>query len=381
MSLINVNKAQGGTDDVNARNINDKHLARPELVIKYSKLGQRFLNENFEDMTSKQFTLRLFYRPGCPYSAQFMPLWQEIKAGLPQHVNVEELNCDRDDVLGTSICARYKIQGVPTMTLTMPDKVYPNETTTLTYRNKRDYRSIKLWLSSQGIELRYNPEVEHFDKTGGYMDVEQFNNTDNGTSSDGGYSNKGITGMVLSAEGNLRKPYDDLYSAESRINKHGEYQDVDEDGCPMASFSICKENSPNPGYQIFTHRGQWGCVYPDANISLNNGFDAAFSVADHYLHSLPPKMKQVVDAKGNVNLEVEDYSPDEKLNQMKKCAVKYKKNFRNFGLCDNPKLTAKYNIKDMVERGEANVPFDGMTADDYQDARDTAEALYTACSL
>lgn len=378
-SLINVNKLQGGIDDVNASNNNLK-LDRPELVIKTSTLGKKIINETFEDITNKQFTLRLFYKNGCPYSSQFMPLWQEIKSSLPQYVNVEEFNCDRDDTLGTSICSRFNIHQIPTITLTMPDKVYPNEIITLTYRNKRNFHNIKLWLSNQGIELIYNPEVEHFDKYGNYMNIEQFNNLDN-NSSNTGYSNKGIIGMVLSADGNLRKPYDDLYKAETRINQYGEYDDVDDDGCPIASFSICKENSPNPGYQIFTHRGQWGCVFPDPNTSINNQFDAAFAVADNYLHSLPPKMKQVVDDKGNINLEVQNYSATDKLNQMKTCALKYKKNFRNFGLCDNQKLTNKYNIKDMIDKGEANVPFNGMTSQDYQDTKETAEALYAACSL
>lgn len=378
-SLITSNNKQGGVDDINASTEsenNSNSLNRRKLVIQNSNLGQKIINETFQNIESQTYILRLFYRPGCMYSAQFMPLWQEIKTSIPDYVQVEELNCDRKDVLGNSICSNYKIQGVPTITLTVPDKVNPNEQITINYRNKRTYQNIKLWLKQNGIELKYNPEVEHFDKTGGYVNIEQFEDQ-----ADDGYSSAGLVGKVITADGNMRKAHDDLYKAESRINEHGEYHDVDDDGCPIASFSICKENSVNPGYQIFTHRGQWGCVYPDPNTSINNSFDAAFTTVDNYLHSLPPRMEQITDNKGHIHLKEVPYSADEKIALMKKCAVKHRKNIRNFGLCDNKKLNDKYNIKDKINAGEANLPFDGMTADDYDDTKKTAEAIYTACSL
>jgi hypothetical protein len=374
-SLITIHDAQGGVDDINAStNTSDTNtLNRRQLVFQSSTLGKSVLNDTFQNNEPNTLALKLLYRPGCIYSAQFMPMWHEIKNSLPNNVITEEVNCDRGDILGNSICSNYNISGVPSLILMVPDSDIP-----VIFKNNRTYQNIKLWLKQNGIQLKYNPEVEHFDKTGGYVNTEQFNNM---TSSEEGHNAAGLVGKVISAEGNIRAPYDALYRAESRVNEHDEYHDVDDDGCPIASFSICKENSVNPGYQIFTHRGQWGCVYPDPNTSINNRFDAAFSTVDHYLHSLPPKMEQVVDDKGHVHLKEVPYTADEKIEQMKKCAVKYSKNIRNFGLCDAEKLNDKYTIKNKIEAGEASLPFDGMNIDEYNDTMKTAEALYTACSL
>jgi hypothetical protein len=375
-SLMNNN---GIIDDKLSNNNNYNNLIDEKKM-------ESFKNVEDVNIMDKKYYLKYFYRTGCIYSSQFMPLWHEIKNVLPSYVNIEEINCDRKDILGFSLCSKYDIKGVPSLVLEIEDSNKDKSNNKkIVYVGDRSYQNIKKWLLDNSINLTYNPEVEHFDNYGNYVSIDKFNNvSSNGGQNDkddSSHHNKGIVGMVIEADGSMRKHYDNVYKNESRINEHGEYDDVDEDGCTLASFSICKENSANPGYQIFTHRGQWGCVYPDQHTSINNPFDAAFSTADHYLHSLPPKVKQVVDDKGHVHLVAEDYNANEKLNQMKKCALKYKKEFRNFGLCDNKKLNDKYNIKEHIESGKSNLPFDSFDINDYNDTKETAEALYNACSL
>jgi hypothetical protein len=373
-SLIKINKLQGGIDDINA-DTKDGKLMRPQLVLQANIAEQKHMFETFENLDNYKMKLKLLYQPGCPYSEEFLGLWTQIKDSLPSNVDSEEINCSRKDILGFSLCHQYKVSKVPTIILEKPDVLKPDETIQVIYRGSRDLLSIKQWLMTLDIHLKYNPEVEHFDRTGGHVSVEKFNELKSGMSV-GEFG-----GVVLSAEGNLRAPYDKMYRDASKMNEFGEFDDVDDDGCPIAYFSKCKENSVNPGYQIFTHRGQWGCVYPDKNTSLNTSFDAAFSTVDHYLQSLPPKVEQVIDKDGTVSLREVPYTADERMQQMKKCAIKYNKEIRNFGLCNNDKLNDKYVAKERVEKGELNVPFDEMTADDYTGAMETAEAVYSACSV
>ena len=372
-SLIRINMNQGGVDDINATNNNK--IMRPSFMLQSSIMGEKALKETFANLDNTLITLKLFYTPNCPYSQQFMPLWTQIKESLPTYIKTEEINCQRKDVLGFSLCKSNNIKKVPSIILVKPDTLKSDETIDIKYHGSMDYLSIKQWLNSQNIPIEYNPEVEHFDRTGGHVSVEKFNELKSGL------VDTNLGNMLLSAEGNLRAPFDKMYRDASKMNEHGEFHDVDEDGCPIATFSMCNENSVKPGYQIFTSRGQWGCIYPDKNTSINNGFDAAFSVVDHYLQSLPPKMEQVVSEDGSVSLKVSEYSADEKIEQMKRCANKYNKEIRNFGLCNNDKLNEKYVIKERIERGEARLPSNDISIDDYNDTKETAEAIYSACTL
>lgn len=368
-SLIRINMDQGGLDDINATTFKDK-ITRPTLMLQENILGEKVLKETFANLDNENIILKLFYTTSCSYSQQFMPIWIQIKESLPTYIKIEELNCAKKDNLGFSLCQKYKIKNVPTLLLIKPDKKL-NETLNIKYNGKMDYLNIKKWLHSQNIMLEYNNEVEHFNNN---VSIEKFNELQSGYTGN-------LGNMVLTADGNLRTPYDKIYRNATKTNEFGEFNDIDENGCPIANFSICNENSVNPGYQIFTHRGQWGCLYPDKNTSINNKFDAAFATVDHYLQSLPPKMEQVIGEDGKVSIKVSEYSADEKIEQMKKCANKYNKEIRNFGLCNNNKLNEKYIIKDRIERGEARLPYSDMNINEYDNTKETAEAIYNACSL
>lgn len=183
-----------------------------------------------------------------------------------------------------------------------------------------------------------------------------------------------VSNKIITADGNIRKAYNQEWASAAAMNEFGEFNDV-QDGCYIASFSKCKEGTPNPGYQIFTHRGQYGCVYPEPGTGISSDFDAAFSAADQYLSTcVPPKYDP--DTGNEINL-----SPAEKKSQMMKCAMKYRNQLRSFGLCDETKLNEKYVIPEYIRQGKLKVPLADMSADDYQSAADSAEAIYTACSV
>jgi len=376
-SLIRINNIKGGIDEIN----NNDELNRPNFMLQSNNLGSSILKDEFEntELNDENMTLKLFFQNGCLYSESFLPLWNQIKEVLPNYIKTEEINCSRKDILGFSLCKKYLVNEVPTIILIKSDN---NNNTHIKYTGINDYLSIKQWLNSHNISLSYNPEIEHFDKTGGFVssDNTTTNNNDTFTDLKSGIAGGNFGGTVLSANGDLRSPYDKMYKDASKMNEFGEFDDVDEDGCPIAYFSKCKENSVNPGYQVFTHRGQWGCTYPDKYTSINNDFDTAFSTVDNYLQSLPPKMEKITLEDGSISLKVSDYSASEKIAKMKKCAFKYKDEIRNFGLCDNNKLNDKYTIKENIENGELNLPFNDMDINHYNDTKDTAEALYTACS-
>jgi hypothetical protein len=355
-SLRQMNSFMGGTDEVNATGKHD-FLVRPSIQ---------------EGFGTDTFELQLFYKSvGCEPSRQFLPIWYEITSALPKSTNISyrEFNCDKLNANGITICAApYNISSVPTLKLKKTTST--GVESTLEYIGSRSYRNISQWLASNGLVLAFNMNMETFGDVDSAVSVqakEKFAD-----------ANTGITGsvgnMILSAEGNLRKDYDAEWVNAAAQNEFGEYHDV-ADGCYLASFSKCNEGSRNPGFQIFTHRGQYGCVYPDKNTGIATDFDAAFTVADQYLSScVPPKF----DADTGKEVPM---TPGERRNQMSKCAVKYRNQLRAFGLCDENKLNDKYTIPKKIKEGSMRTPLPDMTAEDYQGTADSAAAIYTACSI
>ena len=209
-SLISVNNNNGGIDDVNGNITIDKALSdtmfnevhdgmegvlegfqnkkeRPRFMIQESVLGSKVITETFNNgnsnnnNASQQILLKLYYEPGCPHSEEFMSIWTQIKEVLPSNVETEEINYKNINING-SIYQSYQVRpGKPTLLLVRPDVLKPEETIYITYRGSKDFLSIKQWLLSQDVKLEYNPELEHFDRTGGYVGVdEEFNNISSG---------------------------------------------------------------------------------------------------------------------------------------------------------------------------------------------------------
>lgn len=346
-SLRRINSIMGGIDEINATGKHD-YLIRPSIQ-------EGFATETFE--------LQLFYKSiGCAPSRQILPIWYQITSALPNSPNItyREFNCDKLNANGITICATpYNIAQVPTIRLKRTTSTGVETTTEFT--GSRTYRNIRQWLASNGLVLSFNTDMEMFTNN------EKFADANTGI-------NASVGNMILSAEGNLRKGADDEWFNATAQNEFGEYHDV-ADGCYLASFSKCNEGSRNPGFQIFTHRGQYGCVYPDKNTGIANEFDAAFTVADQYLSScVPPKFDP------ETGKEV-PMTNNEQREQMTKCAIKYRNQLRAFGLCDEQKLNEKYMIPKNIKDGKMRVPLPDMTAEDYQASADSAGAIYTACSI
>ena len=83
-------------------------------------------------------------------------------------------------------------------------------------------------------------------------------------------------------------------------------------------------------------------------------FDAAYSVVDSYLSSLP-------DTKN-----------------MTECANLYSNNIRQFGLCDSDKLMEKLSYNDKIKNGQANIRFEGT---DYSTNSNIVTAIRNACDF
>lgn len=335
--------------------------------------------EGFEATTGINSTpvpkLQLYYRMSCGYTQAFLPVWYEVVAALPTaSIRYEEVNCE--DASGN--CEAAQIDGVPTLRIIKynPDG---SEASIEEYNGQRTFNDIKNWLSGHGIalipQLKVNvaDESEVITDMGGAPEVTARAMSNN---------KEEFVGMqILDATGNLKSKHDNAYLDAAALDEHGHYHDVT-DGVYDATFSKCQSNSQNPGYQIFTHRGQWGCVRPEPGTGIATPFDAAFTVASQYLNTLPPRQ---ISAHGGLHPDTDgdpsngEESKVERQQRMNNAARKYAGQLRKFGLCDLEKLNEKYIIPDEIRRGRLLPPMENMTADDYEPASMAAMAIYTAC--
>ena len=345
-----------------------------ELALSDTRL---VVNEGFDatqPIVQEAHEFRLFYRPDCTYSMAFMPIWLEISKSVPSNVTVKEINCGVLDANGVSTCANWLeygggITSVPALQLVSN---IVGVKSTQNYTGQRSYKQLQEWLRANGITLRYNPNAEHFNDTNplgySYGAKEGF--------SDGPASSIFESGDISSDAGKLADDYDKAFLELAQEDAYGHIRDVDKDGYYTASFSICQPTPDSPeGYQVFTRRGQWGCVVPDTNSGIATPFDAAFASVDNYL-SLLPHLTDPATGKHTGATRT-----DEQRMAMKRgMAAKYAKDIRAFGLCDEPKLRQKYNTYESVKAGKAKLP-DGVTLKDYLDTQESAAAIYGACQI
>ena len=349
----------------------------PDLTMETNNSSSRLVvSEGFDTtvpLVPEAHEFRLFYRPDCSYSMSFMPIWLEIVKSLPSNVSVKEINCATLDSNGVSICANWLeygsgITSVPAIQLVSN---ISGVNRTMNYTGTRSYQQIKTWLSTQGITLKYNPDAEHFTDTNplaySYAAKEGFTATDN----------LFIPGQTAEGDaGKLADNYDKTFLSLAQEDTYGNIHDVGKDGYYQATFSRCQPDPQGPeGYQVFTRRGQWGCVVPNPKTGISTSFDAAFSAVDSYLSMLPPLADP---ATGKLTGATRT---DEKRMEMKRgMAAKHSKDIREFGLCDERRLREKYNIYEAVKSGKAKLP-DGVSLQDYLDTQESAAAIFDACSL
>ena len=247
----------------------------------------------------------LFYRKDCHFCQDFMPVWTKIVNNLPNNIKYEEIECNEN----TKKANEYNITGVPTIILLVNNKQQ-------IYMGDRSYNDINKFLRINGINL-VERTYEQFDSTG--------------------------------------------YSSDSTVTDTQIFNQY----CPAVTFDK-QADLANDKYmfQIFNEKGQYG--YATGNTkdgSVMTPFNAAYSVVDTYLSSLPP----------NRNIGTGALSTEAIVNQ---CASLYSNQIKNFDLCDNDKLNAILEYDKNVKNGSARINFDGT---DYSSNKIVVNAIKTAC--
>jgi len=357
-------------------NTNTQSAMSDDEVIDLALRGDTRLvvNEGFDatqPIVQEAHELRLFYRPDCTYSMAFMPVWLEISKSVPSNVTVKEINCGVLDANGVSTCANWLeygggITSVPAIQLVSN---IGGMKRTMNYSGPRSYNQLRDWLRGQGVTLRYNPNAEHF--------------TDSNPLSYSQGAKEGFTidnlfetGAAVGDAGKMADEYDKAFLDLAQEDEFGHIRDVDKDGYYTATFSTCQPTADSPeGYQVFTRRGQWGCVVPDPKTGVATPFDAAFTAVDNYLSLLPP----LTDPSTGKPTGVERTS-DQRMAMKRGMAAKYAKDIRAFGLCDEAQLRQKYNTYERVKAGKAKLP-PGVELKDYLDTQESAAAIYGACQI
>lgn len=95
--------------------------------------------ENLEDIKNNK-TLGVYYTDWCGYSRQFI---QQLDSGLKNELNKENIevkliDCEKDKTM----CAKYNIEGFPTLLVHIDDKIIP-------YNGQRDNNSIINFIKNQ----------------------------------------------------------------------------------------------------------------------------------------------------------------------------------------------------------------------------------------
>ena len=250
-------------------------------------------------------TVMLFYKKDCHFCQDFMPVWTKIVNNLSNNIKYEEIECNEN----TKKANEYNITGVPTIILLVNN-------TQIIYMGDRSYSSINNFLRINGVNL-VERTYEQFDSTG--------------------------------------------YSSDSTVTDTQIFNQY----CPSVTFDK-QADFANDKYmfQIFNEKGQYG--YATGNTkdgSVMTPFNAAYSVVDTYLSSLPPDRNTGTGA----------LSTEAIVNQ---CASLYSNQIKNFDLCDNDKLNEILQYETNVKNGSARLNFDDT---DYSSNKIVVNAIKTAC--
>lgn len=109
------------------------------LLYIYTQNNNNNKIEKLEDIKNKK-TLGVYYTDWCGYSRQFL---EQLDSGLKNELNKENIevkliDCEKDK----NICAKYNIEGYPTLLVHINDKVIP-------YNGQRDNKTIINFIKSQ----------------------------------------------------------------------------------------------------------------------------------------------------------------------------------------------------------------------------------------
>jgi len=250
-------------------------------------------------------TIMLFYKKTCHFCSEFLPTWYRIVNDLPNDVKYEEIECNEN----VKKAAEYNITGVPTLIL-----LSNNEKKI--YMGNRSYNDISRFLKLNGVNI-VKRTFEEFDSSG-------YDITDN--------SNPTPT------------------SGDSN--------------CPAVTFDKQLDFATDKYmFQIFNQDGQYGYATGGTKDgSLLSPFNAAYSVVDTYLSSLPDPSDPTKNSYINVN----------------QCANTYSKEIKSFGICDADSLNQIANYNSNVQNG---LNINRVSDTDYSTNTKVVGAIKNACGL
>lgn len=282
--------------------------------------------DEFDDFAGRNKTLYLFYSANCIHTQQFLPIWYRIKDRLPSGVNVEEHNSD--DAQSANKFKKYEIKSVPTVALDYDDN-------TAIYKGDRSEGDMERFLRLYGIIL-------NVDTTEGFVDfnTNMYNNVA-----------ERLDLVNTNTESDLDKEIRDveMTNLEAGIKKANQEPD-----CPNVTFDRQLDRKNNVfSFQIFDENGLYGYSKGGTGQPLDS-FHAAYNCFDTYLSTLPQE------------------------NLMNKCAMKYKREIRDFGLCDSAKLDAVEHYGDKVKSGELKERVKDV---DYDNNKKVVASIKQACAI
>jgi thiol-disulfide isomerase/thioredoxin len=194
-----------------------------------------YLNKN------NSVKLMLFYKMECPHCQSFMPTWNRIINNLPNNVEYEEIECNKQSQKANE----NNISSVPTIIL-----VVNNEKKI--YMGDRSYQDINRFMRLNGVNI-VERTFEQFDSTG----------------------------------------YSSDPSPTIAPNPH----------CPAVTFDKQVDLAADSYmFQIFNADGQYGYAKGATKVgSVFTPFTAAYSAVDSYLSSLPNPSNSTLSSTANIN--------------------------------------------------------------------------------
>jgi hypothetical protein len=282
--------------------------------------------DNFDDFDKRNKTLYLFYSANCIHTQQFLPIWYRVKDRLPSNVNVEEHNSDDDQ--STNKFQKYDIKSIPSVVLDYEDN-------TVIYKGDRSESDIEQFLRIYGITLNVDSNESFVDfNTNMHNNVaERLNLVNTNSKSD---LDKEIAEIELT-------------HLEADIKKANPIPD-----CPDITFDKQLDRTNNVfSFQIFDENGLYGYSKGGSGEPLDS-FHAAYNCFDTYLSTLPQE------------------------NLINKCAMKYKREIRDFGLCDGDKLDEIAYYGDKIKSGEMK---DRIKDVDYDSNKEVVNSIKQACAI
>lgn len=98
-------------------------------------------DSNFKAVIAKHYPRPLlveFYSPGCPHCVSFKGTWTAVGKNLAGHLPVAAVNCQH-----SQLCARFGVQGVPSIKMLLPGKSAAAATPTpIEYNGARDVKGV-----------------------------------------------------------------------------------------------------------------------------------------------------------------------------------------------------------------------------------------------